>query len=329
MLKNPRTKRIVLIVDLVVLVLLVVAVAFAQLEKSNVTGEDDIDAFYARFIDYKGEVYPVKRGLESVLLIGTDNLMENEKPSEIEAFYNDSMADFLLLLVFDHNKKTVTPLQINRDTLCDVPWLSVNGLVGGYAPLQITFAHCFGSGKQDSSKNTVSAVTGLLFGAPVDRYFTFSMDTVPIMNDLVGGVTVTLEDDIPTLGEKYVKGATITLKGQEALRFVRTRVHDRLDANVTRMSHQRLYMNAFAAQAKTKIEANPEFVLDAFEKVERFLNTDLSAEMLSHLVDNYYEYSVLPMITSTGHYELSIRDTAEFHADEDSLWNCVHSAFCT
>ena len=69
-------------------------------------------------------------------------------------------------------------------------------------------------------------------------------------------------------------------------------------------------------------------MIDVFEKVERFLNTDLSAEMVSHLVDDYYDYSVLPMITATGHYEWSIRETAEFHADEDSLWNCVHSAFC-
>lgn len=328
MLKNPRTKRIVLIVDLVVLVLLIVAVVFSQLEKSNASGEDDTDSFYARFINYKGEVYPVKRGLVSVLLIGTDNRMEDEEPGKVEAFYNDGMADYLLLLVFDHTKKTVTPLQINRDTLCDVPWLSVNGLVGGYVPLQITYAHSFGSGKQDSSKNTVSAVSGLLFGAPVDRYFTFSMDTVPIVNDLVGGVTVTLEDDIPALGEKYVKGATIKLKGEEALRFVRTRVHDRLDANVTRMSHQRLYMNAFAAQAKTKIEKNPEFVVDAFDKVERFLNTDLSAEMVSHLVDDYYDYSVLPMITATGTYTQAEDHTAQFHPDEDSLWNCVHTAFC-
>ena len=327
-LRTPRTRRIILIVDLVVLVLLIVAVVFAQLEKSGASGMDDTDSFYARFINYQGQVYPVKRGLESVLLVGTDNRLEDEEPPKVEAFYNDGMADFLLLMVFDHNKKTVTPFQINRDTVCDVPWLSVNGLVGGYVPLQITYAHSFGSGKQDSSKNTVSAVNNLLFGAPVDRYFTFSMDTVPILNDLIGGVTVTLEDDIPALGEEYVKGATIKLKGEEALAFIRTRVHDRLDANVTRMSHQRLYMDAFSAQAKTKIANNPEFVVDAFEKVERFLNTDLSVEDVSHLVDDYYDYTVLPMITATGHYEQAEDKTAQFFPDEASLWNCVHSAFC-
>ena len=328
-LQDKRNRRLVLIVDLVVLVLLIVAVVLAQLEKSGASGEDDTDSFYARFINYNGQVYPVKRGLESVLLVGTDNRMENEEPSKVEAFYNDGMADYLLLMVFDHEKKTITSLQINRDTMCDVPWLSVNGLVGGYVPMQVTYAHSFGSGKQDSSKNTVSAVTGLLFGAPVDRYFTFSMDTVPILNDLIGGVTVTLEDDIPALGEEYVKGATIKLKGEEALRFIRTRSHDRLDANVTRMGHQRLYVNAFAAQARGKYENNPDFIVDAFDKVERFLNTDLSVEDVSHLVKDYYEYTVLPMITATGHYEQAENRTAQFFPDEDSLWNCVHSAFCT
>lgn len=327
-LKDKKTKRIILIADVVILILLIAAVVLSQLEKSNAEGSDDIDSFYSRFIEHDGQVYPVKRNLRSVLLIGTDNRDGDEEPSEIETFYNDKMADYLILMVFDNTRKTVTPFQINRDTYCDVPWLSVNGLVGGYEPLPISIAHAFGSGGRDSSRNTVNAVTGLLYGAPVDHYFTFSMDTVPILNDLVGGVTVTLEDDIPALGEKYVKGATITLKGEEALRFVRTRSHDRLDANVTRMAHHRLYMNAFAAQAKKTIDKNPEFVIDAFDKVERFLNTDLTVENVSELVNHYYDYEVLPMVTPTGTYARSIRGTAEFHPDEDSLWDCVRSTFC-
>ena len=330
MIKNKKTKRILLLIELVVLIALAVVVILAQREKNDTPDvQDNVEDYYARFINYKNQTYPVKRGLQSVLLIGTDTLEAKQKPSEIEAFYNDSLADFLLLMVFDHDRKTVTPFQINRDTVCDVPWLSVNGLVGGYERLQITMAHVFGSGKHDSSKNVVNAVTGLLFGAPVDHYFRFSMDTVPILNDLVGGVTVTLEDDIPRLGEKYVKGATITLKGQEALRFVRSRDISRLESNVPRMAHQRLYINAFVDQARKKIEKNPEFVIDAFDRVEPFLVTDLTVETVSHLVNDFYEYEVLPTVTpSKGTYTVSVRDTAEFNVDEEELWKCVHSTFC-
>lgn len=323
-------KKTILIIDAVVLILLIAAVLFSQLEKNDAPdSQDDIDSFYARFIEYDGQVYPVRRGLQSVLLIGKD-AMEGRRPeSDVEAFYNDDLADFLLLMVFDHEKKTVTPFQINRDTMCDVPWISVNGLVGGYYPMQITMAHIFGSGKLDSSKNVVSAVTGLLHGAPVDHFFTFSMDTVPILNDLVGGVTVTLEDDVPTLGEQYVKGAKITLKGEEALRFVRTRALDRVDANVARMGRQRLYMNAFLNQARTKIEKDPEFIVKAYDKIERFLITDLTVENISEFVDDFYDYEVLPIVTPTGTYTLSEQSTAQFHPDEASLWDCVRSTFCT
>ena len=66
------------------------------------------------------------------------------------------------------------------------------------------------------------------------------MDAVPLLNDLVGGVTVKLEDDIPQLGPAYRKGESVTLRGKEALRFVRYRDTSLLDDNLRRMGHHRL-----------------------------------------------------------------------------------------
>ena len=329
MFKSKRGKIIFLIVDLVLLILLAAAVYFAQTEKNEIPETmDDVDSYYARFIEHDGEVYPVKRGIQTLLLIGKD-AMEGRRPvSDVETFYNDDLADFLLVLAFDHENKTVTPLEINRDTMCDVPWLSVNGLVGGYAQLQVTMAHIFGTGKQDSTKNVVTAVQGLLHGAPIDHYFTFSMDTVPIINDLVGGVTVTLEDDVPSLGPDYVKGNTITLKGNEALRFVRARDVSVIDSNVSRMGHQRLYMNAFINQAGAKLKQDQDFILRAYDKVERFLITDLTVETVSELINDFYEYEVFPVQTYTGNYSWSEVETAQFEPDTESLWACVQNTFC-
>ena len=329
MFKSKRGKIIFLIVDLFLLILLAAAVYFAQTEKNEIPEtQDDVDSYYARFIEHDGQVYPVKRGIQTLLLIGKD-AMEGRRPvSDVETFYNDDLADFLLVLAFDHENKTVTPLEINRDTMCDVPWLSVNGLVGGYARLQVTMAHIFGTGKQDSTKNVVTAVQGLLHGAPIDHYFTFSMDTVPIINDLVGGVTVTLEDDVPSLGPDYVKGNTITLKGNEALRFVRTRDVSVIDSNVSRMGHQRLYMNAFINQAGAKLKQDQDFILRAYDRVERFLITDLTVETVSELINDFYEYEVLPVQTYTGSYSWSEVETAQFEPDAESLWECVQNTFC-
>ena len=285
------------------------------------------------YIVYHDEKYPVIRRFSSVLVIGTDNYADTTDDVKKYGNYNYQFADFLAVLIFDHGKKTVTPFLINRDTMCEVPWLMPSGKVGGYERMQINFSHTFGQGKEDSCENTVAAVRGLLFNAPIDHYLAFTMDAVPVMNDLVGGVTVTLEDDVPVLGEEYVKGATVTLRGSEALRFVRQRDTSVLESNAIRMSHQRLYLAGFTDAARAAAARNQNLAVDAFKAIDRFLCTDLTVNHISDLVENLCEYEILPVVTPDGSYSRNDRFVeglyhAEFDVDEKSLWDCVYAAFC-
>ncbi len=287
----------------------------------------------SEYIEYNGQQYPVKRRFSSILLIGTDTSDTAPKKVVESENYNYQFADFLGVLVFDHDKKTVTPFQINRDTVCKVPWLTSSGKEEGYGVMQITYAHTFGKGKEDSCENTVKAVRWLLYNAPVDRYMAFTMDAVPVMNDMVGGVTVTLEDDIPSLGEEFVKGATVTLKGSKALQFVRQRNTDVLESNVTRMAHQRLYLAAFTEAARAAAAKNQDLAVDAFKALNPFLCTNLTVNNMSEMVEDLCNYEILPVVTPEGTYTSKDRfdegiEHAEFTPDEASLWDCVYKAFC-
>ena len=275
----------------------------------------------------EGNEYPLKKRTDIVLVLGTDRTEDKTTNSDIEAYYNYDLADFIALLVFDHDAKTVTPLQVNRDTMCAVPWLAVNGIVGGHRTEQICYAHTYGTGKNDSCENVRNAVSDLLYGVPVDNYIAFTMDAVPIINDLVGGVRVTLEDDVPALGEEYVKGANITLHGKDALRFVRTRDTLLLDSNLTRQNHQRLYLAGFTEAAREAVKANEDLAVDAFQAIDRFLCTDMTVNDISQAVDRLCEYTVLPVVSPEGELVMGEK-YAEFYVDDDSLWDCVKSTFC-
>ncbi len=279
------------------------------------------------YIIYQDQKNPVLRRISTVLLIGTDNFADAEDDVKKFGNYNYQFADFLAILIFDHEKKTVTPLQINRDTICEVPWLRVNGKLGGFEKEQITFAHTYGLGKEDSCENTVLAVRKLLFDAPIDRYMAFTMDAVPVMNDLVGGVTVTLTEDMPDQGEEYVKGAEIQLRGNAALRFVRTRSLRMVNANEFRMQRQQQYLAGFTEAARVAAARNQNLAVDAFKAIERFLCTDLTVNNISEIVDDLCEYEILPVITPEGEYAFD-GTHALFYLDEASLWQCVYSAFC-
>ena len=287
----------------------------------------------SEYIEYEGQQYPLKRRFSTVLLIGKDTSDDSPKAVVESGNYNYQFADFLTVLVFDHDAKTVTPFQINRDTVCKVPWLTSKGKEEGYGIMQITYAHTFGQGKEDSCENTVKAVRWLLCNAPIDRYMAFTMDAVPVMNDLVGGVTVTLEDDIPSLGKEFVKGATVTLRGSKALQFVRQRDTDILESNVTRMAHQRLYLAAFTEAARAEAAKNQDLAVDAFKAINPFLCTNLTVNNISEMIEDLTEYEILPVVTPDGTYTSYDRfdegiEHAEFTPDEASLWECVYSAFC-
>mgnify|MGYP000585160404 FL=1 len=68
------------------------------------------------------------------------------------------------------------------------------------------------------------------------------MDAVPILNDLLGGVEVTVLDDFSGIDDTLIKGETVTLHGDHALTYVRERYGLEDSSNSTRMVRQRQYM---------------------------------------------------------------------------------------
>lgn len=317
---------LLLLAELLAIAAVVSGVVFfqkrAQEQDASLVSPEEAAKRYRPSITYEGHDYPLKRNTSSLLLIGTDNFVDDGDQYE-DLPYNFNLADLLVVLVFDHSAKTVTPVQINRDTMCDVRTTS-----GRTRQMQITLAHSYFSGKEDSCENTRLAVENLMFNVPIDSYLSFSMDAVGPANDLVGGVTVTLEDDIPALGPGYVRGASVTFHGAEALRFVRYRDTSLVDDNLRRMGHHRLFVNAFIEAARDLAARDPDFTMRAFRAVEKFLCTDLSVDNVSKILDNLNEYEILPTLTPGGEYRMG-EQYAEYYMDTASLWECVHKAFCT
>lgn len=331
---KKSTKKLLLALELLLILLLAIGAIlyqrYSQEQDTASLSTEDQKRRYMPSVSYQGDLYPLKRNLSSLLLIGTDNTLDDGKQAVSERYhYNNNLADFLVILVFDNSAKTVTPFQICRDTMCEVSRVDTAGMPIDSAVMQITRAHAYGKGKADSAELTRAAVENLLFGIPIDNYLRFTMDAVPLLNDLVGGVTVRLESDVPALGPEYVKGNVITLKGQDALRFVRYRNTELMDSNLTRMANHRLYLEGFTAAARKTAAKDPELAVKTFQTLDPFLCTDLSVERVQDIVDRLVNYEILPVVTPAGEYDHKEGETYPgFYVDEASLWSCVKSTFC-
>ena len=203
-------------------------------------------------LEKDGQTYQYRRGLTTILLMGIDTRLEYDDVRE--GFRNGGQSDFLLLLVIDERNETVTPIHINRDVMTEITVLGVLGESIGTIETQLCLSHGFGDGKEESCEYTCDAVRNLLLGVDIDYYISMNLDGISELNDLMGGVTVTLNEDLTAFDPTMTAGTTMTLHGMQAEYFVRQRYYIGDGSNMGRMERQRQYMAEFAKLAYARLE---------------------------------------------------------------------------
>lgn len=326
-------KKLLTVLGVLMLVGLLAGAYFVQKNTPEAAienaGQAEHGVTVKREVHYKGNIEKLRRQLRTVLFIGIDG--EDEIPhygeDDLIPFINYQQADFLVLMVIDDINRKIELIQINRDTMTSVPWLGVTGEVGGYVYEQIALSHNFGSGLKDSCINTCNAVSRFLFNAPIDHYVMLSMGAVPVLNDSIGGVNVTIEDDLSSIDPTFIPGNTVTLVGDKALAFVRARMSVGDGTNISRMRRQRAYMNGYIAQARAAFEADAEILFDTVEHLGRYMLTDMSTEALAALTNSISTYEKEPVYSPAGEAIVG-EEFMEFYPDMDSMWDEIKRILC-
>lgn len=145
--------------------------------------------------EYNGVTYQRREGLTSILVMGVDH----DSAVESEGAYQGGQGDFQRLIVIDPERQVIRQLKIDRDTMTECTVLGYLGSPIGTKEMQISLAHGFGDGKEESCEYAREAVEDLLLGESIDFYVAMNMDGISELNDLAGGVTVTLEDDFSSI----------------------------------------------------------------------------------------------------------------------------------
>lgn len=273
--------------------------------------------------EYNGVEYVKNEDVESFLILGLDKF---EDAINNDSYNNDQRADFLMLLVFDNSEKKFTAVHLNRDTMVNMNVLGVAGQKIGTVNKQLALAHTYGNGRDVSCRNTADAVSELLNGVKVNHYLSITMDAVPILNDLLGGVEVTVLDDFSGIDDTLIKGETVTLHGDHALTYVRERYGLEDSSNSTRMVRQRQYMTAVYDKAMLEIENDDNFVIEASSELADYIVSDRSVNQLQEIAKKLSQYKFTEIETLEG--ESVVKDgLMEFRPDADSIDKIVFELF--
>lgn len=274
-------------------------------------------------IIYNGQEYVLKSDVETFLVMGLDKF---EGAASTDSYNNDKQADFLMLLVFDDEAKKCSAIHINRDTMADIDVLGVAGDKIDTVKKQIALAHTYGNGKNVSCQNTADAVSRLLNDVKVNHYISLVLDSVSVFNDLVGGVEVTVLDDFTGIDNTLIKGEKVTLKGKQALNYVRERYGLEDSTNSTRMKRQKQYLEALYAKTQEKMKSDSEFAVKATAQMADFIVSDRSATQLQEIGKKLNEYEFCGILDIEGESKKGEK-FMEFFPESDSINKLVFDLF--
>ena len=316
-------RSLILPVILVLLVICALYVGLGKLENTVLFAEAVPETPAAtKTITRDGVEYFPRQDITVMMVLGIDRY----GPAEASNYHrNEGAADSVMLLIFDETEKCCSVLHLNRDTMLHMDVLGVRGEYAGTAYGQLALAHTYGSGLEDSCENVKNTLMRFLPGMTVDHYVALRMDAIPILNDAVGGVTVTVTDDFSLVNPGITMGE-LTLRGDQVVDYVRTRKDVGDQDNLTRMRRQREYTENFLKALYACGEGNASFLRRMFESVAPYMVTDCSVNTISSMLERYGDFTLKESLTPEG--ENTIEDGYyAFRADAESLDQLVLDLF--
>lgn len=341
--KAPRKKKGPLIAVLIIFGILVLLLATAvgayfylnkkgeaQLKKNQsiasitapeeASSEDD-----GKTIVYNGAKYKYNEDNINILFMGVDRDMQDTGEKVIG---ENGQADVLIWAALDSKTGHLSLINISRDAMVDVNKYNVEDKYLGTDKMQLCLAYSYGDGKEKSCENTLQSVSRLMYGMPVNAYIAIDYSAIAPLNDAIGGVTVNVLEDLTQSDSSLKAGETVTLHGEQAQTYVRSRNTEVLDSNNQRMERQKQYIDAFLQQAISQTKKNLTLPVTLYNDVSDYMVTNISASEVTHLATLMIQNGVSGGDILTVPGEVTQGDVyAEFNPDDKELYKLILSVF--
>lgn len=331
-LEKKSKRRIALRVLLAVVIVLAVAVAAGAIyiNQSIARGRKAFDDSMSQAIEekgktvvYNGKTYALNEHMVSVAFIGFDNRTTNSASGNDVA----GQSDTIMVVALNTDTGKATGIVIPRDSMVDVDTY-ISGNYNGTHAMQICLQYSYGSTSEESSELVARCASRVLYGMPIDYYFTLNVEGVGPLNDAVGGVTLVPVQSVPSVG--ISEGVETTLYGKTAERYVQFRDTSTLTSSLDRQRRQVSYLKAFTSKVLQNATGDPAALLSLYQTAQDYTWTNLGFDQFSYLASTMLAKGMTSFDVVTLDGEMSEGETyAEFHLNQDAVYQTVLDTYYT
>ena len=350
---NPKKKKskglkiFTTIALVIIIILLIVAIALSVLlikgRNAALSGNTDVvvdvpDTFNVEsnsnsvgsaYVYHDGKKYKYNDKVTTILFAGID---KRSYEHEEGVFGTAGQADCIFVMALDTVSGNYKLMAVSRDSMVDVDVLDINDVFYGTDKHQICLAYAYGDGKEKSAENLKRSISRLFFGIPVNSYFAFDLDVIPILNDQVGGVEVTVNEDLSKYDPALYEGATVTLDGNQAELFVRRRdIYGDSNQNNLRMERQKIFLQSFLKKTLKLTKEDFSTPLNMYNSCIDYTVTDVDASMIAYYTSIFLKTgfdSDKNMLKVPGETKKGER-YAEYYVDTDEFFKIILDTYYT
>ncbi len=282
-------------------------------------------AWQENFIRYQGRVYQYNEEIMTFLVMGIDKGTEAVEGYEDEGY---GQADALFLVVLNPKDKSIQIIGINRNTMTDIDIYDESGTYVRTTTAQIAIQHAFGGGREESCRYQLEAVQHLFYNLPIHKYAAINVSAVPAINDAIGGVDVTVLQDLTQKDPLLVEGSRVHLTAESAYWYVKYRDTSIFGSADMRLARQKQYLTSFVDQAKEAVKNDVSVAINLYQAVMPQIVTDISADEIAYLASILPDYHFNKDSIHTMEGETIMGEQfEEFYPDETALYELILDVF--
>lgn len=237
----------------------------------------------------------------NILLIGSDarDSAENQKLGGAkDTFGTPARADVQMLLHVSADRSNMSVVSMPRDTLVDIPKCTDPDTGKKYAAeTNVITNDSLGRGGPGCTVATWEKLTDI----HIDHFMMVDFSGVVSMADAIGGVPVCVDANIYShtssgkgSGLKLKEGTT-SVKGKQALQWLRTRYGFEDDTDIARTKAQHQYMNSMVRQLRENATlSNPTKLRSLAETATKAITVDNGLGTVAKLYDLSKELKKVP-----------------------------------
>ncbi len=221
----------------------------------------------------------------NILLMGSDTREGQGTDSQYgqTTSIDGARSDTAMVLHISADRKHAYAVSIPRDTLVNIP--ECPNYFGKNFPAQsrVRFNEAFNHGGALCTATTITAITGV----PIDHFVVVDFTGFKGVVEALGGVDVCLRQAVndPLSGLKLPAG-TSTVKGEDALAFVRARYTLGDGSDIGRIERQHAFISSAIRKATSmQVLSNPLTAYRVLDQATKSLTTDTDLASLANMQD--------------------------------------------